>query len=535
VPKQGTAMLSTTSDESAPTLLAAPIVDLTKNTVDVRVAGAGDGAITINAGAGLWDTGTTAWSGDPAVVDLAFNTREQEGTESGFRDAAQSDAVAAGDVSAMTATVDLAALGARRTDAPITATGLYDAVFKSRQAVTEGYPASFPHYQGLYQPYVMWLPQNLDPTVPTPLVLVLHSLSNVHTQYRESVYTQVGGAIDAIAITPLAMGDDGWYWDEALVDTLDAWADVRKRFAIDPDHTFSSGYSMGGYGTYRLATLLPDLIAAGVSWVGPPTDGIWAGTEFTETTRTPGLTYNQLENTYNVPFFIVHGTNDELVPVLGVTRMAQRMYELGQEHRYNLHPGQDHLSFAIINDWSREAQWLQGRSRVTTPSRVSFKSRPATWADRDEDLPAAAKDVLLSHLRSLASELGGAAFDSAYWVRSVRVGGDPAADVTGFVDLTSAGIADRVPVTRDTTGVGVFGSSPHIIRGLDRTFTFAAPENALTGTLMNVTEVTVDLRRAHLSLTGLRLDITSDIGTLLHLVDGDQTHSVAIPPAAPPA
>jgi hypothetical protein len=143
------------------------------------------------------------------------------------------------------------------------------------------------------------------------------------------------------------------------------------------------------------------------------------------------------------------------------------------------------------------------------------------------------KLALSAHLHALATELGGSAFDSAYWVRDIAVGGE--GDVTGFVDLMSHGIADRVPVIHDTSGVGGFGSSPHIIRGLDRMFTFAPPENALTGTLTNVTELAIDLRRARLSLAGLRLDITSDIGTVVHLVDGEAVQTVTIPPTPPPA
>jgi hypothetical protein len=529
VPSEGTAELTTAGGST--TSLSAPSVDYTANTIELRVPGAGTGIVRLNGGAGLWDAGT--WASPPGVVDLFFNREDLEPAGNNMRSDAQTEAIDAGDVSDFFQDVDLGRIASGQVDPPFTAPGTHNAVFKSRQDLGEGYGAGFPKYNGLYQPYALWLPDGIDPAVATPLVLVLHSLSNIHNQYSRTVYPQVAGSLGAIAITPLALGDDGWYWDEGLVDTLDAWADVRQRYAIDADRTFSSGYSMGGYGTYRLATIVPDLLTAGISWVGPPTDGIWTGSP---TTVDTGLTYDQLENTYNVPFFIVHGTFDELVPVTGVTRQAERFKELGHEYRYNLHPGQDHLSFAIIDDWSRESQWVQGRSRVANPARVTFKSRPATWAGRAAEVTPERRHAVLHHLDALTDELGGSAPDSAYWVRDVRVAEhDPVAwnDVTGSVDLTSHAIAARVPVTHEVTGAGVFGSSPHIVTGLDRFFRAdpaAAPvENALSGSLAGVSELTLDLRRAGLRLDGLDLrGVQADRDVTLHLVDGRRSRTVAL-------
>lgn len=533
VPGESSAVDTAAADGSS-TTLAAPSVDYATNSITVRVPAAATtgGVLRLNGGAGLWEAG--AWASDPGIVDLFFNRDDLEPKGSNFRSGAQTEAVESGDVSTFFQDVDLARLAAGPVDPLVfTAPGTHNAVFKSRQDLGEGYGEDFPKYNGLYQPYALWLPEGLDPQQATPLVLVLHSLLNHHNQYSRTVYPQVAGSLGAIAITPLAVGVDGWYWDEALVDTLDAWADVRGRYAIDAERTFSSGYSMGGYGTYRLATILPDLLTAGISWVGPPTDGIWTGSP---TTEDPGLTYHQLENTYHVPFFIVHGTFDELVPVTGVTRQAERFKELGHEYRYNLHPGQDHLSFAIIDDWSREQQWVQGRSRVVDPARVTFKSRPATWAGRDDDVTAERRAAVLGHLDALTAELGGSAIDSAYWVRDVVVAGhDPVGwnDVTGFVDLTSHAVADRVPVTRDATGAAAFGSSPHVITGLDRFFVadpVSAPvENALSGTISGVSELTVDLPQAGLRLQGLDLSrVQTDVDVTLHLVEGNRSRTVVL-------
>jgi hypothetical protein len=522
-----------------------PDVDHRTNTVTFSVprAATGNPVLRLNAGAGQW--GDSGWTGSPAVVDLAFNGNDQEPVGSTFladsdpvlasllavdnlvaaadpnyRSSAQRAAISSGDVSVFDVAVDVGLLREGHIDSRWREPGLYNAVYPSRLDLGGGYGSSFPRYRGAYQPYALWIPEGVDLDRPTPLVLVLHSLSQNHNQYNTwTTYPELGDGLEAVAITPLALGADGWYRNEALVDTLGAWVDVTHRFTIDAERTYSTGYSMGGYGTYRIGTLLPELLAAGVSWVGPPTDGIWLGSDLEDR---PNLTYNQLENTRNVPYFIVHGSFDEAVPVTGVIRQAERLRQLGHEYRFALHPGQEHTSFGLIDDWTRERVWLHGRTRTTDPARVTFKVRPHSWMPPSHG-------HLVPLLEQLAGELG-ARFDSQYWVREVTVAGDPANDRIGYVDLTSHGVQHRVPMLAEELGVTVHGSSPHIVRGQTRQLAMAPVENRLAGSLTNITELTVDLAWAQLSLEGLDLDITVDETATLHLVDGDDRRTVMLAP-----
>ena len=49
----------------------------------------------------------------------------------------------------------------------------------------------------------------------------------------------------------------------------------QRRYRLDPRWTAISGYSMGGYGTYKFATQYPDLFARANPVVGPPGLGVW--------------------------------------------------------------------------------------------------------------------------------------------------------------------------------------------------------------------------------------------------------------------
>jgi len=52
------------------------------------------------------------------------------------------------------------------------------------------------------------------------------------------------------------------------------WSDVARNYPLNSDMTSISGYSMGGYGTFKFAARYPDLFAKAHTIVGPPGLGI---------------------------------------------------------------------------------------------------------------------------------------------------------------------------------------------------------------------------------------------------------------------
>src|SRR5207249_1580472 len=109
---------------------------------------------------------------------------------------------------------------------------------------------------------------------------------------------------------------------EAEYDAFEMWSDGASHFALDPDRMASSGYSMGGYCTYRLPTLYPDLFGKAFTQVGPPGDGIWVPPA-PPSGGIETLTNLWLENARNIPYLNVVASSDELVPIAG-TRARSR-------------------------------------------------------------------------------------------------------------------------------------------------------------------------------------------------------------------
>ncbi|HUQ40297.1 MAG TPA: hypothetical protein VM030_09090 [Acidimicrobiales bacterium] len=526
-------------------------VDPRANTVEFTLPrGATGNTAALSIGAGLHDgTGglrpgvpgnnrqepgdyTTGGPTDNRLFDVAFNSRSDEPRGGPWNEDAQSDALAAGDLSAFVETIDITALRRRARTTLDLRPGYYVRLFRSRQELGEGIRESFPQYAGKFQPYALWVPDSYRPGRPTHLLLSLHSLSVHHNQYRggtsptySTYYEQLGDGLDAVVVTPLGRGPDGWYLDEAFVDTLEVWSDALATFpSIDREKSLVTGYSMGGYGTYRFSTLAPDSFASAVSVVGPPTSGIWTGLDMPA--DDPYFTYPQLENTRHVPFWITQGVLDELVPAYGVTRQAQRFGELGHEYRFSLHPGEDHLSFSVKDDWSREAAWFAGHpARTTSPRDVTLRVRPASLLSPD-------RKHLVPLLSRLLDEVG-AQVDGAYWVRDVVVAGAKTADVTGAVNLTSHGIARTRGAQTAVQGAGVDGPSPYVLTGNDVARAGAAREPRLTGSLAGVAALTIDLQAAGLSRVP-DLGIATDRQVTITFVVGNRVAGTRTLPAPPP-
>lgn len=511
-------------------------VDATDNTVSFMLPGAAAGAsLALRMGAGLNDGTGGLMAGIPGyaaanpgafttgaptparLFDLAFNSHQIEGRGGAWNENAQSAALASGNLTSFVQTIDLDALRNGVTTPVPLIKGHSVHLFRSRQDLGEGMASSFPQYRGRWQPYAVWVPDGYDGS-PASLFINMHSLSVHHNQYRggsapgasyPTLYEQFGDGLDAVIVTPLGRGPDGWYEDQGLVDTLEVWADVLTRYNIDRDRVFVGGYSMGGYGTYRLTTIMPDSFASAVSIVGPPVNGIWAyPLPPTGGEANPDNTRPQLENTRNVPFWITHGALDELVPVAGIVHQTNRFAELGHEYRFALHPVGDHFAFVFQDEWSREVAWFATHPiKVTDPQRVTFKVRPGSWATNGNP-------TILAHLTDLIDEVG-ARLDGAYWTSAIAVANGP--DVTGYVDLSSGAIARQQSGVSKVSGVGTDGPSPYALTGQDVVWSDGSTADTLYGHLSKVTSVTVDVGRAGLS-DSPAVNVTTDTPTTIIFV-----------------
>jgi dienelactone hydrolase len=386
--------------------------------------------------------------------------------------------------------------------------GYHDRIFVSDPAT--GVPSESGR-NGIFQHYGVYLPESYDGTA-APLQWWLHWRGgNAHTgaSVVPKVFKQYGEDRDSIVVSPSGRGTSTWYVGRGHVDFRQVWADVFDSFAIDRSRVYVTGHSMGGWGSYLLTVLYPDRFAAAAPVAGPVTQGAWTGLdfegcdEFSTGEESPCYlsandgrprdqhTRKLLENALHVPYAILHGTSDELVPYSGVFRQAERLVELGYRHRLYTYPGYEHYSHPIADQWAEAASYLHSFTRPENPAHVIYK-RDMLFETATEEVQSGGADLdfdfdsayWMSGLTPVDAEEGVAAFDG----RSLAIPEAP------YVSVPDAG----APAAPGQTG-------PYVITGLqwlDDPMA-AAPEaaNAFDVDLSGASAVRLDMDRMNIDVT----------------------------------
>jgi predicted esterase len=160
-----------------------------------------------------------------------------------------------------------------------------------------------------FQPYVVWIPEDFDPSGRYPLLVYLHGSAS--TEYNIMGFRS-GIPEGFIALGPKGRGPSNWYsWDYAQTDIAEAIRSVRANFPIDGESIFLAGFSMGGYGVYRTFYESPGTYRAIAVFSGIPR--IRFGAPEGEAL----IDFNEekyLEPFNGVPVFVFHGKRDLNVP-----------------------------------------------------------------------------------------------------------------------------------------------------------------------------------------------------------------------------
>jgi hypothetical protein len=400
--------------------------------------------------------------GAPGVFNLAFRFDEPQPRGGGtWFEAAQSETLGAGTSGGFHADVDFARLAARASRA-IHAPGRKQArIYASALKVHEGVRGDFPEFGGRLQPYLVTVPKTYPRTRRGGINFALHSLSATYTQFAvfsPKQQQQLGDDHGRFYVTPLGRGPDGWYTGAAEADFFEVWADLARHFRLEPDRVALTGYSMGGYGTYKLGMQWPDLFGAAFTTVGPPAAGGFLDT---------GLLVG---NARWLPYMNWAGRTDMLVPIASVRAQQKRFDELGLRSQLWTFPG-DHFDLAIGDEWRAARAFLAASVVQHDPNRVDYAFVPS------EDRP-------------------GLVHDHAYWVSHLRAQRPALAQISARSLAFGRGFE---PVTTHVGSPNGYPPQPESVSGTEWARIPPRPErNALELRLTNVRRAHIDGLRARL-------------------------------------
>ena len=497
--------------------LGAPAVDLEARSFVARVPRADldpTGSWTVRVAAGVANAAGTAVTKPREAYDpnsawlynAGFRRHDQEGGQFDFwMETAQAEALRTGDLSDFATTVDWSRVAARETTPEPQPTGYtnrwYVSSIELGQGVLQeayGVGNTRPNWLGRVQPYSVYVPTTYDPAKPAPLTWTLHSLGVNHNQYGAVAPDFLQDACEArgsICVGTLGRAGDMWYFDEAELDFWEVWNRVASTYALDPEATVLTGYSMGGFGTYKFGLAYPDLFAKAGVLAGPMTCGLRVYGQFAGSSGPAGSpcaessdTGPLVGNATWLPFHIAHGGADQLVPIAGVLEHVEKIKAAGDRYVFDFFPAEDHMVWGVQDGYSTLSTNLGEPARTTDPGRFSYafyghQARP--------DL--------------------GFGPDGAYWVDGLSAH-DASPGTLARVEADSAARPDdpHTVVADLPSPLAPLDATPGVRTGQHWAAAGSAParDERLELTLDNVKTLTADLERA-----GFRFDRDGTVAT----------------------
>lgn len=191
----------------------------------------------------------------------------------------------------------------------------------------------------------LYLPDSYEKAEELPLVMFLHGKSlsgdslEMVLRYGCIHALLKGRPIDAIVVAPQAQTS----WEPARVMALYDWID--DHYKVDTNRFYVLGMSMGGYGTLDVATEYPDKVAAAMAMCG-------------------GALGKELCGLSTLPLWIIHGTDDELVPIRCSDRVVDSIRSCGDTTRLIYHrlEGENHSRLARVFYLEQTYKWLFSHS-----------------------------------------------------------------------------------------------------------------------------------------------------------------------------
>jgi predicted peptidase len=221
--------------------------------------------------------------------------------------------------------------------------------------------------------YQVYVPANWDKKQKWPVILFLHGSVERGGNGLEQTQAGLGTALrfkterfPAIVVFPQCQEGTWWLSLEMEALALKALDESIREFNGDPQRVYLTGLSMGGDGTWSIASRNPGKFAAVVPVCGgvtfPPNIAeilgmkaemavratVDAADPYAEVARRIGRT----------PVWIFHGEKDTLIPADEARKMSAALKAAGGNVRYTEYKGIGHNSWDLAYSESELVSWL---------------------------------------------------------------------------------------------------------------------------------------------------------------------------------
>lgn len=267
-------------------------------------------------------------------------------------------------------------------------------------------------------PYRFLVPTiSYDPARAYPLIVFLHGIGEIGTDNTAQLGNGANGALKLVSTANqtefpsfmLAPQSPRKEWEDPILDqVVRAIQQLSETYPIDPNRIYVTGLSMGGFGTWRIATRYPSLFAAAVPMsAGNSTDA---------------------DRLVNLPLWVFHAVNDRDVPIGGTDNAVGRVRRAGGRVIYTRYATGGHGIWQTSYGNPYLLPWMMAQRRNQPVTGVPILSITSPSA---EILPP--PGVASMSVSGVASIPGGVS--QVHWTTSPSIG-------NGGIDTSSYTLAE---------------------------------------------------------------------------------------------
>jgi len=217
-------------------------------------------------------------------------------------------------------------------------------------------PRRFVMVRGKSASYALYVPPSYSPDQSYPLILCLHGAGFTGQAYLDRWVPRLEDRY-ILACPTISIG--AWWTRFGEDLTLEILSRVSEEYPIDPDRIFLTGMSNGGIGAWIIGMHHADLFAG----IAPMASGI------------DDVMFPFVENLANTPVYVIHGAEDQIMPVQLSRDLVQEMERRGISYQYREHSWtHPHAGghFFPRQELSDLISWFDRQKRESLPRQVSL-------------------------------------------------------------------------------------------------------------------------------------------------------------------
>jgi predicted esterase len=227
-----------------------------------------------------------------------------------------------------------------------------------------------------------YLPVNYDPSNKWPLVVYLHGYNGDNPEYinwwsADKRHDPSSDKHGVIFIEPHGRGNTQYlgFGDQDVLKCIEM---AKQKFNVDGDRVYLVGSSMGGFGTWNVATRHPELFAAiapiyggGDYHVSISKENLAKMSSWEVFQNDKSSSTAQLESLVGMPILVSHGDQDQSVNVNLSRYLVRMLQRWDYDVRYIEVPGKGHEELGL---WDQTIPWLLQHKRTIAPRQVRVRA-----------------------------------------------------------------------------------------------------------------------------------------------------------------